>query len=119
MARQAQNHATVAPGFYITDDCGYAQITGTQPTTNLTAAATLLALCAAAATPLAIPINATAVLISVEGAGIRWTCNGTAPTASYGNPVAAGQALSYTGDFTKLQLIEQAAGAIVNANFST
>jgi hypothetical protein len=111
-------HPPVSPGYYLTEDCGYAQITDTQATTNLATAASLTALAAAAATPLTIPDKAQSVLISVEGAGIRWTGDGQTPTASYGNPVAAGQAFAYAGTFSKLLIIRQAAGAIVNASFS-
>lgn len=70
---------------------------------------------AVAVTPLG---GATAVLVSVEGSAVRWRDDGTAPTASVGMPLAVGTDLYYVGgDLSKLQIIEQEAGATVNLAF--
>lgn len=47
-------------------------------------------------------------------AAIRWRDDGVAPTATVGYPLAAGAELRYTGPTGKLQVIGQAAGAILN-----
>lgn len=67
--------------------------------------------------PTAIPAKATMCVISVEGAAIRWRDDGTPPTASIGMPVGNGQSLSYSGDMTALQMIQQAASATVNITY--
>lgn len=84
---------------------GYGQIT------NLSAAAVLSA-------ALPIPTDAIMVLIEAEAAGVRWRDDGTAPTATVGMPLSAGQEFQYTVvDFSKIQFIQSSAGAILNVSF--
>jgi hypothetical protein len=56
-------------------------------------------------------------LIVAEVAGVRWRDDGTAPTASVGMPLAVGVPLQYDGDLTKIQFIQQSAGAIINVSY--
>ena len=69
---------------------GYQQITGAPMT---------------AGTGLTVPAGATMALISVSGATMRWRDDGTAPTASVGMPVVAGQEFQYSGNLSKIQVI--------------
>jgi hypothetical protein len=64
----------------------------------------------------ALPVGATSCVISVEGAGIRWRDDGV-PTAAIGMPVGNGSSLLYTGPMASLQIIQQAASAIVNVAY--
>jgi hypothetical protein len=61
-----------------------------------------------------IPIGTTKILINCAAQAIRWRDDGTAPTAAVGYPLATGVDLVFTGDFNKLRLIAQVAGAVVN-----
>lgn len=62
-----------------------------------------------------IPLNTQALLITPQTQAVRWRDDGVAPTATVGYPLPVGSELIYTGsDFTKLQVISQVAGAIVN-----
>ncbi len=69
------------------------------------------------ATALTPPAGATLAVISVEGAAVRYRDDGTAPTATVGMPLAISQQFTYSGDFSKLEFIGQAAGAILNVSF--
>lgn len=70
----------------------------------------------ASATNLAsIPANATNAVIAVEGAGIRWRDDGTAPTASVGMPVTNGQTFAYQGNLAAIQFI--GTGATINVTY--
>jgi len=65
-----------------------------------------------------IPVDTVMCLIAAETSGVRWRDDGTSPTASIGMPMAAGQEFQYTSpDLTKIQFIQQAAGAILNVSF--
>ncbi len=64
-----------------------------------------------------IPNGSTSVVIYVESAGIRWRDDGTAPTSSVGNPIAAGQAFVYSGALPKLQFIGQTGSPTVNVTY--
>ena len=87
----------------ITTRLGYQQITSLSGATNLTP-----------------PATATFAVINVEGtagtAFVRWR-DDAAPTASVGMPLAAGVTLQYDGDLTKIQFIEQTAGAKLNISY--
>ena len=62
-----------------------------------------------------VPTGAVIALISAEAQGVRWRDDGTAPTATVGMPMAAGQEFQYTVvDFTKIKFIQQISGAILN-----
>jgi hypothetical protein len=55
------------------------------------------------------------VQIGVEGAAIRYVSGGTNPTASYGQPVAAGTPYQYSGPLDTVKFL--GAGATVNIEF--
>ena len=57
-----------------------------------------------------------AVLISVEGNGLRYRLDGVDPTSTVGGLVAAGGTMWYVGDLKKFKVIQQAAGTIVNVH---
>lgn len=82
--------------------CGFQQIT---------------ALSASAA--LTVPSNAKVALIQAQDKDVRWRPDGstTAPTASVGMVLAAGETLPYTGDLSKIRFIETAASAKLNVAY--
>lgn len=86
------------------DPLGYQQI----------ASATL-----AAATHLTVPSGSRWALIVAEAQNVRWTDDGTTPTASVGMLLASGQTLQYGGDLAKIQFIAATAGAILNVSYYT
>lgn len=69
----------------------------------------------AAATNLTVPTAATMALISVSGSSVRWRDDGTAPTASIGMPMTAGQEFQYSGNLTAIQFI--GSGATLDISF--
>jgi hypothetical protein len=64
-----------------------------------------------------IPAGATFAWITPETAAIRWRDDGTAPSATVGNPVSAGQQLVYGGLLASLQVVAQSGTATVNVAF--
>jgi hypothetical protein len=64
-----------------------------------------------------IPAGATFAWITPETAAIRWRDDGTAPSATVGNPVAAGQQLVYGGLLASLQVVAQSGTSTVNVAF--
>lgn len=72
-----------------------------------------------AATGLTVPTNAQGqyanrAIVVPQTQAVRWRDDGTAPTATVGQPLAVGAELSYDGDLTKIKLIEQTASAAIN-----
>lgn len=55
-------------------------------------------------------------MITPETQAVRWR-DDSAPTASVGMPLAAGVTLQYDGDLSKIQFIEQTAGAKLNISY--
>ncbi len=104
-----QDGSKVVAGPYSYECLGYCQITA------LSAAATLPALALAAG--FTIPAQARMALISASTQGVRWRDDGTAPTASIGMPLGAGQQFSYTGDLSAIELIQQTSGAVLDVSF--
>ena len=104
-----QDGNKVAAGPYSYECLGYVQITA------LGSAGTLPALATAAG--FTIPQQARMALISASTQGVRWRDDGTAPTASIGMPLGAGQQISYTGDLAAIALIQQASGAVLDVSF--
>lgn len=88
---------TVTPVPYTATPLGYQQIT------SLSSAAALT-----------VPIGATIALVAVEGGSIRYRDDGTAPTATVGMPIAAGQEFQYTGNLAAIQFISQGAAATLD-----
>lgn len=66
---------------------------------------------------LTVPEGATIALISPEGQAVRWRDDGTAPTASVGQPLAAGGELHYDVNLAAISFIEQDAGAKLNVTY--
>lgn len=71
----------------------------------------------ATAAPLTIPKAARAALIQAESQPVRWRDDGTAPTASAGMLLDAGETLFYVGSLDALRFIEAQAPAVLNVSF--
>lgn len=61
--------------------------------------------------------KANVALLIGETQSIRWRDDGTAPTASVGMLLAAGQPFLYDGDLTKIRFIEATASAKLNVSY--
>lgn len=61
--------------------------------------------------------NSRIALIQAVSQNIRWRDDDTDPTATIGMVLEAGRDMLYTGDLTKLKLIEEAASAEVNVSY--
>lgn len=59
------------------------------------------------------------VVIQALTQNVRWRDDGTPPTASSGMQLAAGSSMSYTGDFSKIQFIEETGTAVLNISCYT
>jgi hypothetical protein len=106
----AQDFPAVAVAPYQTTPLGYRQLSISSLTT-LTAAL-------AAATPTYVLTGVERyMLMSIEGNGIRWLDDGQTPTATYGQPLNAGQAFDFTGNFSAMELVSQNGTATVNVSF--
>lgn len=57
------------------------------------------------------------VLMQAESQNIRWRDDGTAPTASVGMVLAAGESFLFEGNINNLKVIETTASAKLNLNF--
>ena len=86
---------------------GYCQLTSI-------AASTLVSSCSGG-----IPALTGWAVLCVDTAAIRWRDDGTAPTASVGMPIAAGQCFNYSGTFSALRVIAQSGSPVVNISFYT
>jgi hypothetical protein len=82
---------------------GYQQITSLASATNLTV-------------PTANGFASWA-LICVETAAVRWRDDGTAPTASIGQPLAAGQCFQYAGPLATIQFIAQSGSPVLDVSY--
>ena len=91
----------------ITTRLGYQQITSLTAATGLTV-------------PL-VDVNGlncrpSIAIITPETQDVRWR-DDAAPSATVGMPLAMGVTLQYDGDLTKIQFIEQVAGAKLNISY--
>lgn len=69
----------------------------------------------AASTPLTVPTGATVAIIQNNGAQpARWRDDGTAPTTTLGQRIAAGDTLTYDGTLTAFRVIQEAAGVTLD-----
>lgn len=70
-------------------------------------------------TALTVPSGAKVALIQAETQSVRWRPDGstTAPTASVGMVLAAGETLPFTGDLSAIRFIETAASAKLNVSY--
>jgi hypothetical protein len=91
----------------ITARLGYQQITSLSSATSLTVPVTDLN---------GLSCRPSIAMITPETQAVRWR-DDTAPTAAVGMPLAAGVTLQYDGDLTKIQFIEQTAGAKLNISY--
>lgn len=67
---------------------------------------------------LAVPAGANFAIISAESAGVRWTDDGSVPTATVGMPMADTDApLQYSGTLTALQFIAQTGSPKLNVSY--
>lgn len=82
--------------------CGFQQITSLSASTGLT-----------------VPAGAKVALIQAETQSVRWRPDGstTAPTASVGMLLAAGETLPFTGDLSKIRFIQTTASAKLNVAY--
>ena len=70
-----------------------------------------------AAASLTVPATATYAIVVSEASDSRWRDDGTAPTASVGMPIFAGEQVTFSGDLSALQFIQINAGAIINVGY--
>lgn len=79
----------------------------------------ILAATLVSATNLTVPAAGGAVwaLICAETAGVRWRDDGTAPTATVGQLLTAGQCFQYAGPLTAIQFIAQSGSPILDVSF--
>jgi hypothetical protein len=91
----------------ITTRLGYQQITSLSFATSLTVPSTDVN---------GLSCRPSIAMITPETQAVRWR-DDAAPTASVGMPLAAGVTLQYDGDLTKIQFIEQTAGAKLNISY--
>jgi hypothetical protein len=74
----------------------------------------------ASATSLTIPTTGGPVvwaLICAEAAGVRWRDDGPAPTATVGQPLAAGQCFQYAGPLPNIQFIAQTGSPVLDVSY--
>lgn len=79
---------------------GYQQITDLDPAVGLT-----------------VPDGATIALIIPEAQAVRWRDDGTAPTATVGQPLAVGTELYYDVNLAAILFFEQTSGAKLNVTY--
>ena len=78
-------------------------LSGGQMSLNVSSAATLT-----------VPGSANVALIQALTQNVRWRDDGTAPTASVGMQLLAGDEMFYTGDLAAIQIIQETTTAEVN-----
>lgn len=66
------------------------------------------------AVPLTVPAGTTLALLKVSGAPVRYRDDGVLPTASVGYPLAVGDELVYTANFSTFRAIQISAGAVLD-----
>lgn len=66
---------------------------------------------------LTVPAGARVAIIQATGQNVRWRDDGTAPSATVGIQLAAGDSFLYVGKLSALQFIEEAAGGILNVSY--
>jgi hypothetical protein len=73
----------------------------------------------ASATSLTVPTTSPVVwaLICAETAPVRWRDDGTPPTATVGQPLAAGQCFQYAGPLAAIQFIAQSGSPVLDITY--
>lgn len=69
------------------------------------------------ATALTVPTGARLAVVMVETQAVRWSDDGTDPTASSGMPIAAGGGWIFDSNLSALKFIEQVSGAVMNVSY--
>ncbi len=73
----------------------------------------------ATAQTLTIPTGANIAIIMTETANVRWRDDGTAPTASVGMQLVAGDYMTYDGDLSTIQIILESGSPKLNISYYT
>jgi hypothetical protein len=102
-----QDHPAHAQAPYTHQALGYRQLSVTGGAQTL----------AAATPPYVLSGQERAASVTIEGSAVRWIADKQVPTASYGNPIAAGSAAWLLTDFSQVQVIAQAGTATLNIDF--
>jgi hypothetical protein len=85
---------------------------------KLAIASSMQNLALSASTALTVPAGATEAFIVADGtADVRWTDDGTTPTASVGHLLKAGVAMTYSNDLSTLRFIRAAAGGSISVSY--
>jgi hypothetical protein len=63
------------------------------------------------------PANARLAHIGAEAQVLRWRDDGTNPTATTGQRIAAGTEVDYVGNLATIRLIAETAGAVANVSY--
>jgi hypothetical protein len=66
---------------------------------------------------LTVPAGTVWATICIEVSAARWRDDGTAPTATVGQPLTAGQCMQYAGPFGALQLIAQSGSPVITVSY--
>lgn len=69
------------------------------------------------ATELTVPTGARLAVVMVETQAVRWSDDGTNPTASDGMPIAVGGGWIFDSNLSALKFIEQTSGAVMNVSY--
>jgi len=70
-----------------------------------------------AATALTVPPHARMALMRAAAQDVRWRDDGTDPTDSVGQPLAADESFWYTGDLTTFRVIETTPSATLDVTY--
>jgi hypothetical protein len=66
---------------------------------------------------LTVPQGTVWATICIETAAARWRDDGTAPTATVGQPLTSGQCMQYSGPFSAFQLIAQSGSPVATISY--
>jgi hypothetical protein len=66
---------------------------------------------------LTVPQGTVWATICIETANARWRDEGTAPTATVGQPLTSGQCMQYSGPFVAFQLIAQTGSPVATISY--
>lgn len=111
MATPYQDHSPVAAGPYKWQVIAQSQIT-VAGTVGLGAGVK-----ADGVTTVAVPDNATAALLTVSTANVRWCADGQTPSSTFGTPWNAGQAVNYSGDLNAIKFAAVSGTPVIDVVF--
>jgi len=104
----AQDWPPITPAPYQYQPYGYTQI-------GATALASAVGL--AGGTLTSVPNGTKLAVIACSTANVRWRDDGTAPTATLGMPLNAGQQLAYSGDLSAVKFILVSGSPVLDVSF--